>query len=149
MGIRSGNFVFLRPAQHGGKDRTGRPGSREKEIEFEREIPQAKNPSGLSDRGALSQERLRKRSIFGSVSRIVSIDFDRSMVACLLLVLQDVFRSHGHLAKTSVAWGLGVENDDFEAILLEGIGAEFSGFLRPSYQGVKCWVFRKARGRKR
>ena len=37
MGIRSGNFVFLRPAQHGGKDRTGRPGSREKEIEFERE----------------------------------------------------------------------------------------------------------------
>ena len=57
MGIRSGNFVFLRPAQHGGKDRTGRPGSREKEIEFEREIPQAKNPSGLSDRGALSQDR--------------------------------------------------------------------------------------------
>ena len=34
MGIRSGNFVFLRPAQHGGKDRTGRPGSR---IRFERE----------------------------------------------------------------------------------------------------------------
>ena len=57
MGIRSGNFVFLRPAQHGGKDRTGRPGSREKEIEFEREIPQTKNPSGLSDRGALSQNR--------------------------------------------------------------------------------------------
>ena len=61
MGIGAGIFVFLRPAQHGGKDRTGRPGSREKEIEFERErerereIPQAKNPSGLSDRGALSQ----------------------------------------------------------------------------------------------
>ena len=37
MGIRSRNFVFLRPSEHGGKDRTGRPGSREKEIGFERE----------------------------------------------------------------------------------------------------------------
>ena len=37
MGIRSGIFVFLRPPYHGGKDRIGRPGSREKEIEFERE----------------------------------------------------------------------------------------------------------------
>ena len=55
MGIGSGIFVFLRPAYHGGKQRMGRPGSREKEIEFEREIPQAKNPPGLSDRGALSQ----------------------------------------------------------------------------------------------
>ena len=36
---------------------------RKKEIELEREIPQAKNPSGLSDRGALSQERLRKRPV--------------------------------------------------------------------------------------
>ena len=44
MGIRSGIFVFLRPAQHGGKDRTGRPGSREKEIEFEREIPDFPKP---------------------------------------------------------------------------------------------------------
>ena len=34
MGIRSGIFVFLRPPYHGGKDRIGRPGSREKEIEF-------------------------------------------------------------------------------------------------------------------
>ena len=57
MGIGTGIFVFLRPSEHGGKDRTGRPGSREKEIGFEREIPQAKNPSGLSDRGALSQKR--------------------------------------------------------------------------------------------
>ena len=37
MGIGAGIFVFLRPSEHGGKDRTGRPGSREKEIEFERE----------------------------------------------------------------------------------------------------------------
>ena len=37
MGIRGGIFVFLRPPYHGGKDRTGRPGSRVKEIGFERE----------------------------------------------------------------------------------------------------------------
>ena len=37
MGIWSGIFMFLRPPQGGGKDRIGRPGSREKEIEFERE----------------------------------------------------------------------------------------------------------------
>ena len=36
MGIRAGIFVFLRPSEHGGKDRMGRPGSREKEIGFER-----------------------------------------------------------------------------------------------------------------
>ena len=36
MVIRSGIFVFLRPPYHEGKDRIGRPGSREKEIEFER-----------------------------------------------------------------------------------------------------------------
>ena len=34
MGIRGGIFVFLRPPYHGGKDRTGRPGSRVKEIGF-------------------------------------------------------------------------------------------------------------------
>ena len=37
MGIGAGIFVFLRPSEHGGKDRTGRPGNREKEIGFERE----------------------------------------------------------------------------------------------------------------
>ena len=37
MGIGTGIFAFLRPSEHGGKDRTGRPGSREKEIRFERE----------------------------------------------------------------------------------------------------------------
>ena len=37
MGIGSGIFAFLRPSEHGGRDRTGRPGSREKEIGFERE----------------------------------------------------------------------------------------------------------------
>ena len=37
MGIGTGIFVFLRPSQHGGKDRMGRPGSREKEIGFEKE----------------------------------------------------------------------------------------------------------------
>ena len=37
MGIRSGISVFLRPAYYGGIQRTGRPGSREKEIGFERE----------------------------------------------------------------------------------------------------------------
>ena len=36
MWIRSWIFVFLRPAYHGGKQRIERPGSREKEIEFER-----------------------------------------------------------------------------------------------------------------
>ena len=36
MGIGTGIFVFLRPSEHGGKDRMGRPGSREKEIGFER-----------------------------------------------------------------------------------------------------------------
>ena len=37
MGIRSEFFVFLRPACYGGIQRTGRPGTREKEIGFERE----------------------------------------------------------------------------------------------------------------
>ena len=37
MGIGPGIFVFWRPSEHGGKDRIGRPGSREKEIGFERE----------------------------------------------------------------------------------------------------------------
>ena len=37
MGIRNGIFVFLRPPYHGGKERPGRPGSKEKEIEFEKE----------------------------------------------------------------------------------------------------------------
>ena len=37
MGFGSGNFVFLRPCQDGGENRKGRPGSREKEIGFERE----------------------------------------------------------------------------------------------------------------
>ena len=36
MGIRSGISVFLRPPYYGGIQRTGRPGRREKEIEFER-----------------------------------------------------------------------------------------------------------------
>ena len=34
MGIRSGISVFLRPAYYGGIQRTGRPGTREKEIGF-------------------------------------------------------------------------------------------------------------------
>ena len=42
MGIGAGIFVFLRPSQHGRKDRTGRPGSREKEIGFE--IPDFPKP---------------------------------------------------------------------------------------------------------
>ena len=37
MGIGTGMFAFLKPSEHGGKDRIGRPGSREKEIGFERE----------------------------------------------------------------------------------------------------------------
>ena len=36
MGIGTRIFVFLRPPYHGGKDRTGRPGSGAKEIGFER-----------------------------------------------------------------------------------------------------------------
>ncbi len=37
MGIRSGFFVFLRPSCYGDSERTGRPGTREKEIGFERD----------------------------------------------------------------------------------------------------------------
>ena len=37
MGFRSGISVFWRPAYYGGIQRTGRPGTREKEIGFERE----------------------------------------------------------------------------------------------------------------
>ena len=37
MGIRSGFFVFLRPPFYGDSERTGGPGTREKEIGFERE----------------------------------------------------------------------------------------------------------------
>ena len=35
MGIRIGISVFLRPAYYGGIQRTGRPGTREKEIGFD------------------------------------------------------------------------------------------------------------------
>ena len=42
MGIGFRIFVFLRPSHHGGKDRTGPPGSREKEIGFE--IPDFPKP---------------------------------------------------------------------------------------------------------
>ena len=35
MGIRSGICVFLRPSCYGDSERTGRPGSGEKEIGFE------------------------------------------------------------------------------------------------------------------
>ena len=44
MGIGTVIFVFLRPSEHGRKDRIGRPGSREKEIGFEREIPEFPKP---------------------------------------------------------------------------------------------------------
>ena len=37
MEIGNGIFVFLGSSEHGGKDRIGRPGSKEKEIGFERE----------------------------------------------------------------------------------------------------------------
>ena len=55
MGIRSGIFVFLRPPYYGGIRRTGRPGTREKEIGFEssREIPHEKNPLGVFQIGEL------------------------------------------------------------------------------------------------
>ena len=42
MGIRSGISVFLRPPYYGGIQRTGRPGTREKEIGFE--IPEFPKP---------------------------------------------------------------------------------------------------------
>ena len=44
MRIGTGIFAFLKPSEHGGKDRIGRPGSREKEIGFEREIPEFPKP---------------------------------------------------------------------------------------------------------
>ena len=47
--------MFLRRPQRGGKDGIGQPGSREKEIEFER-YRTRKTLAGLSDRGALSLE---------------------------------------------------------------------------------------------
>ena len=47
--------MFLRPPYYGGIQRTGRPGSREKEIGFERdrEIPYEKTPSGVFQIGDL------------------------------------------------------------------------------------------------
>ena len=45
MGIRSGIFVFLRPSCYGDSERTGRPGTREKEIGFERERERERYPS--------------------------------------------------------------------------------------------------------
>ena len=36
VGIRGSKMTFLRPPYHGEKDKPGRPGSKEKEIEFER-----------------------------------------------------------------------------------------------------------------
>ena len=45
MGIGTGIFVFLRPSEHGGKDRMGRPGSRVKEIGFERDTRLSKTAS--------------------------------------------------------------------------------------------------------
>ena len=46
MGIRIWIFVLLRPPYHGGKDGLGRPGSKEKEIEFE--IPEFPKPRRAS-----------------------------------------------------------------------------------------------------
>ena len=46
MGIRGSKMVFLRPPYRGGKDRPGRPGSKEKEIEFE--IPEFPKPRRAS-----------------------------------------------------------------------------------------------------
>ena len=66
MGIRSGISVFLRPAYYGGIQRTGRPGSREKEIEFD---TASENPPGLSDRGALSQNRIEEEISRGGFRR--------------------------------------------------------------------------------
>ena len=40
----TGFSCFWRPALDGGKNRTGRPGTREKEIGFEREIPEFPKP---------------------------------------------------------------------------------------------------------
>ena len=50
MGIRDGIFVFLRSPYDGGKDSPGRPGSKEKEIELEREreIPEFPKPRRAS-----------------------------------------------------------------------------------------------------
>ena len=48
MRFGNGNFVFCGPCQDGGENRIGRPGSREKEIGFERErereIPEFPKP---------------------------------------------------------------------------------------------------------
>ena len=44
MGIRSGFFGFLRAPFYGASERTRRPGTREKEIGFEREIPDFPKP---------------------------------------------------------------------------------------------------------
>ena len=88
MGIRRCIFVFLRPPYHGGKDRPGRPGSREKEIEFERERERERYPSFQHrDAHALRFGSMNSISkvfgdagvwmFFGGVSRIVSVDLGR------------------------------------------------------------------------
>ena len=57
MGFRSGISVFWRPAYHGGIQRTGRPGTREKEIGFERERERER------EREPGERERERERKI--------------------------------------------------------------------------------------
>ena len=50
MGIRIGISVFLGPSYRGGKDRIGRPGSRVKEIGFEREREREREREGETKR---------------------------------------------------------------------------------------------------
>ena len=50
MGIRIGFLVILRPSEHAGKNRIGRPGSREKEIGFGSMVACEKDTQGLVSR---------------------------------------------------------------------------------------------------
>ena len=84
MGFGSGISVFLRPAYYGGIQRTGRPGTREKEIGFEgrererddereREIPEFPKPLAPALRfGSMNPiSRILGRSSTGERHRVL------------------------------------------------------------------------------
>ena len=129
MGIRSGNFVFLRPAQHGGKDRTGRPGSREKEIEFERYPSFQKRDAQALRFGSMNSiskvlggdlGRILEHlwMLCGGVSRIVSIDLG-TILGYLWMLFGGVAGRNEHTMGIR-----GVGNGVFEATIPWGFWAK-------------------------
>ena len=96
--------MFLRAPYRGGKDRPGRPGSRVKEIEFERE----RYPS--------FQKRDAHALRFGSMNPITRLWVHGVFVASL----QCGFGAGFRVFAASLLWGFGGELSDFEASLLWG-----------------------------